>query len=153
MSELTGTPAGFNLRPIRKRLGKRGDSKLPPSPPFESLVDFTPWQTRPLPYFSTVPEQRWKDNPAWSGLSWQDKGLFMILCDWCWLYGGAIRTDDLPTIARAIRIDPAELQQAVDRLLDADLFYEIQGRLVQLELREQQIVTAHDRGASGDVPI
>jgi hypothetical protein len=145
------TKAGFDLRSVRKKTGKRGEAKLPPRPEFKQLIDFSPWETRPLPYFSAVPEQRWKDNPTWAGLSWQDKGFFLLLCDWCWLYGGAIRSDDLSTVAQRIGMDLGELGQAVNRLLEADLLYEIQGRLIQLELREQQIITAREPGSNNGV--
>lgn len=132
---------GFNLRNIRKRLGKRGESKLPQRPTMDQIIRSMPWDTKPLPYYSAVPEERWRDNPAWAGLSWQDKGIFLILVDWIWMCGGFLRQDDLAGAATAIGIDPVDMHHAIARLEETGFIHQHDGKLMIVELREQQLTT------------
>jgi hypothetical protein len=123
----------FDVSLIKAKQGKR-KKHLPARDDVFKLFE------RPLPYYCSVPEQRWQ-NGSFLKLTRQERGDFLQLVDFIWQGCGAVRKEDVPGIAACLQMTPMEVRQLIDRLLVVKLLTERQGRYVQEELRGQYLQT------------
>jgi len=119
----------FDLTAIKGRAGKRKIGGL------EEADTFSPFDC-PLPYYSTVPKQRWQDE-RFLKLNRFERGDFCLLIDFIWQGCGTLRRSDVREIAKNIGALESEILGLLDKLLLVELLIERDERLVQPELRNQ----------------
>ncbi|WP_243372735.1 hypothetical protein [Geotalea sp. SG265] len=125
----------FDLKSVKKKQGRR---KME-----DAVIDiytFDPLDERRLPYYSTIPENRLRDA-RFQALSRQDKGDFLQLVDWLWIFSCGLRESDCGIVAERMGLSSIEMRVFLRRLCQAELLVECEGRFVQPELRRQFLET------------
>lgn len=119
----------FDLSVIKSQLGKRAFVPLPDNDKF-SMFD------RPLPFYSTVPKQKWEDL-RFLQLNRTERGDFCLLVDFIWQGCGTIGRADIPRCSAMIGAPENDVHALIDKLLSLELLVEKEGLLVLPELRKQ----------------